>query len=188
MISALPKMQRNSYAFARSFRSLAHNGGHGMFNTSSRAPDHIDIVLPLVVPVRGMRGAKSVVLHRDVIEQQQQRAQAESDAAQQAAPRTQLEDMPVEGLVNPYSKPPPKCILCDHSVELDYKNTRLLSQFVSPHTGQIYGRAVTGLCLFMQRRVATLIKRSQYFGFMPYELKDPCFIRDPKLFDPFKRK
>ena len=44
------------------------------------------------------------------------------------------------------------------------QNTRLLSQFVSPYTGRIYGRQITGLCLFMQRRVARLIKRSRFFG------------------------
>ena len=51
-----------------------------------------------------------------------------------------------------------------------FQNTRLLSQFVSPHTGQIYGRQVTGLCLFMQKRISKLIKRSQFFG----KEKVPC--------------
>ena len=44
------------------------------------------------------------------------------------------------------------------------QNVRLLSQFVSPHTGQIYGRHITGLCVFMQRYVARCIKRSRYLG------------------------
>jgi len=150
---------------------------------------------PVTVSRREMRGVKSVVLHKDVIDdyRQKQRSDAhkdpESSLSQLASHRLANHvDMPLADLENPYSKPAPRCILCEKDVELDYKNVRLLSQFVSPHTGQIYGRSVTGLCLFMQKRIAKLIKRSQYFGFMPYKLKDPRFLRDPKLFDPFRRK
>ena len=39
-----------------------------------------------------------------------------------------------------------------------------LSQFVSPFTGRIYGRHITGLFDHMQKRVAKLIKRSRSFG------------------------
>ncbi len=96
-------------------------------------------------------------------------------------------DMPLSGLPNPYEPPAKRCIICQHNVHVDYKNVRLLSQFVSPHTGQIYGRHITGLCVFMQRYIAKCIKRSRISGFMPYVLKDPHYITDPKLFDPFKR-
>jgi hypothetical protein len=41
------------------------------------------------------------------------------------------------------------------------QNAQLLSQFVSPFTGRIYGRHITGLCTPMQRWIALLIKRSQ---------------------------
>ena len=44
------------------------------------------------------------------------------------------------------------------------QNVRLLSQFTSSYTGRIYDRGVTGLCLFMQKRVAKLIKRARMFG------------------------
>ena len=44
------------------------------------------------------------------------------------------------------------------------QNVRLLSQFVSPHTGRIYGRAVTGLCIPMQKEVARAIKQSRAAG------------------------
>lgn len=27
-----------------------------------------------------------------------------------------------------------------------------------------------------------------FAGLMPYEMKDPRYVRDPKLFDPFRRK
>ncbi len=96
-------------------------------------------------------------------------------------------DMPLAGLPNPYEKPAHRCIICQHNVHVDYKNVRLLSQFVSPHTGQIYGRHITGLCVFMQKYVAKCIKRARFSGLMPYVMKDPNYLRDPPLFDPFKR-
>ncbi|ESN99876.1 hypothetical protein HELRODRAFT_84013, partial [Helobdella robusta] len=95
---------------------------------------------------------------------------------------------PVVSMENPFLKPAERCILCKHDIPLDYKNVRLLSQFTSPHTGRIYDRGITGLCLFMQKRIAKVIKRSRYFGYMPYEMKDPKYVTDPKLFDPFKRR
>jgi small subunit ribosomal protein S18 len=141
-----------------------------------------------------MRGVQSKVLHKEVIDNFRLKKHQEQQKAFQQETQPEIpcavtdEDMPVPGLENPYAKPAPKCILCDHNIELDYKNSRLLSQFVSPHTGRIYGRQITGLCIFMQRHVAKLIKRSRYFGFMPYVHKDPRYLRDPKLFDPFRRK
>ena len=90
---------------------------------------------------------------------------------------------------SPFRQPQKKCIICEHNIQLDYKvaldyhhpnhtctpgssaavialfqNVRLLSQFVSPFTGRIYGAAVTGLCVPMQRRVASLIKRARLLG------------------------
>ena len=44
------------------------------------------------------------------------------------------------------------------------QNTQMLSQFVSPYTGRMYGRQVTGLCLHMQRRVAREIRIAKYMG------------------------
>ncbi len=55
------------------------------------------------------------------------------------------------------------------------QNTRLLYQFVSPHTGYIYGRHITGLCVFMQMHVALNIKRSRMAG----ELIDGLFFIHP---------
>lgn len=131
---------------------------------------------------------RSSILHKEVVDRYRLKKQKEEAWSAPLIQVVRDDDMPVSDLANPYEKPPKKCLLCEHDVPLDYKNTRLLSQFVSPHTGRIYGRQITGLCLFMQRRVARLVKRSRYFGLMPYELKDPRYLRDPKLFDPFRRK
>ncbi|XP_075059449.1 small ribosomal subunit protein bS18m [Mixophyes fleayi] len=89
-------------------------------------------------------------------------------------------NMPLE-IENPFQEPPKKCILC--GIPVDYKNTQLLSQFVSPHTGRIYGRHITGLCGLKQRAIAKAIKRAHIMGFMPVTYKDPAFIKDPKICD-----
>ncbi|KAM4053381.1 small ribosomal subunit protein bS18m [Anomaloglossus baeobatrachus] len=91
-----------------------------------------------------------------------------------------LEDMP-QKMENPFQEPPKRCILC--SISVDYKNTQLLSQFVSPHTGRIYGRHITGLCGLKQRAIAKAIKKAKIMGFMPDTYKDPAYLKDPKICD-----
>lgn len=54
---------------------------------------------------------------------------------------------------NPYQKDKRLCVLCKYEIAPDYKNTRLLSQFVSRFTGRLYGRHITGLCKKQQRNV-----------------------------------
>ncbi|KAH9286499.1 28S ribosomal protein S18c, mitochondrial [Echinococcus granulosus] len=89
-------------------------------------------------------------------------------------------DMPID-MQNPYKPKPRQCFLCRNNVELDYKNVQLLSQFVSPYTGRVYGRHITGLCIPMQKRVATLIDRSRKFGFMANESKETVYFDDPSI-------
>ncbi|KAL1791372.1 28S ribosomal protein S18c, mitochondrial [Sigmodon hispidus] len=91
---------------------------------------------------------------------------------------TNNEDLPIP-MENPYQEPLKKCILCEKRV--DYKNVRLLSQFISPFTGCIYGRHLTGLCGKKQKEVAKAIKRAQKLGFMPVMYKDPAYLTDPKV-------
>nr|XP_060510678.1 small ribosomal subunit protein bS18m isoform X1 [Panthera onca] len=88
------------------------------------------------------------------------------------------EDLPIP-MENPYKEPLKKCILCGKRV--DYKNVQLLSQFVSPFTGCIYGRHTTGLCGKKQKEITKAIKRAQIMGFMPVTYKDPAYLKDPKV-------
>uniref|UniRef100_A0A2K5QFM6 Small ribosomal subunit protein bS18m n=1 Tax=Cebus imitator TaxID=2715852 RepID=A0A2K5QFM6_CEBIM len=76
-------------------------------------------------------------------------------------------------------EPLKKCILCGKRV--DYKNVQLLSQFVSPVTGCIYGRHITGLCGKKQKEITKAIKRAQMLGFMPVTYKDPAYLKDPEV-------
>ncbi|XP_005146671.2 small ribosomal subunit protein bS18m [Melopsittacus undulatus] len=87
-------------------------------------------------------------------------------------------DQPIQ-MENPYKEPPKRCVLC--GINVDYKNVQLLSQFVSPHTGRIYGRHITGLCNKKQKEITKAIKRAQVIGFMPVMFKNPAFLTDPKI-------
>ncbi|XP_063334998.1 28S ribosomal protein S18c, mitochondrial [Pelmatolapia mariae] len=87
-----------------------------------------------------------------------------------------------DGLVNmenPYREPQKGCVLCD--VTVDFKNIQLLSQFISPHTGRIYGRHITGLCGRKQKEVSKAIKKAQSMGFMSVTHKHPQFMKDPNI-------
>ncbi|XP_043479502.1 28S ribosomal protein S18c, mitochondrial [Leptopilina heterotoma] len=95
-----------------------------------------------------------------------------------------VDDFPIELDENPYQKDKIQCILCKHSIEPDYKNVRLLSQFQSRYTGRIYGRHITGLCAKRQKQVENEIAKAQSMGLMPYTMKLIDYVNDPQLFDP----
>ncbi|XP_061782799.1 small ribosomal subunit protein bS18m [Nerophis lumbriciformis] len=80
---------------------------------------------------------------------------------------------------NPYKAPVKGCVLC--KVTVDFKNTQLLSQFISPHTGRIYGRHITGLCGRKQKEISKAIKKAHSMGFMSVTHKHPQFMRDPNI-------
>ncbi|EPB70701.1 putative ribosomal protein S18 [Ancylostoma ceylanicum] len=95
-------------------------------------------------------------------------------------------DAPVEIEGNPYKKEDRKCLLCRTGIELDYKNARLLQQFVSTFSGRVYDRHITGLCDHQQKKLVETIALSRKAGYMPIFVKDPKYTKDPKLFDPLK--
>uniref|UniRef100_A0A3B4WDR9 Small ribosomal subunit protein bS18m n=1 Tax=Seriola lalandi dorsalis TaxID=1841481 RepID=A0A3B4WDR9_SERLL len=80
---------------------------------------------------------------------------------------------------NPYKEAEKGCVLCN--VKVDYKNVQLLSQFISPHTGRIYGRHITGLCGRKQKEVSKAIKKAHSMGFMSVTHKHPQLMRDPNV-------
>ncbi|KAM4854395.1 small ribosomal subunit protein bS18m-like [Thomomys bottae] len=87
-------------------------------------------------------------------------------------------DLPIP-MENPHEEPLKKCVLCGKHV--DYKNVKLLSQFISPFTGCIYGRHITVLCGKKQREITKAVKRAQIVGFIPVTYKDPNYLKDPKV-------
>uniref|UniRef100_A0A2R8P3Q7 Small ribosomal subunit protein bS18m n=1 Tax=Callithrix jacchus TaxID=9483 RepID=A0A2R8P3Q7_CALJA len=70
---------------------------------------------------------------------------------------------------------------CSQYKQVASNEDLLLSQFVSPFTGCIYGRHITGLCGKKQKEITKAIKRAQILGFMPVTYKDPAYLKDPKV-------
>lgn len=81
----------------------------------------------------------------------------------------------------PYQKPKKQCMLCKHKIELDYKNPRLLSQFVSSLNGDIYDKHITGLCEKQQTILQREIRKSRRSMLMPIFYKHPKYNRDPQI-------
>ena len=104
-----------------------------------------------------------------------------------------LVDQPVEACEeDPYEREPVMCILCPRRYAVpivpDYKNPKLLAQFVSPHTGFTYQKHITGLCEHMQKKVEAEVIKSQRSGFMAYKIKEAIYLKDHALFDPTRPK
>jgi len=99
------------------------------------------------------------------------------------------QDLPID-IDDPYSKEPKMCILCPRqcveNITPNYKNVKLLSQFVSPHTGKVYQSHITGLCNYMQALVEREVKRSRAAGLMSTRVIDPIYLQDPPLINPNK--
>ncbi|XP_034255243.1 28S ribosomal protein S18c, mitochondrial [Thrips palmi] len=93
-----------------------------------------------------------------------------------------------QDMENPFTVSKRKCILCQHGITPDYKNVKLLSQFISSQTGRVYGRHITGLCKDQQVRLEGEIFKSRAAGLMAYYYKHPEFFKDPKLCDPTRPK
>ncbi|KAM4528075.1 small ribosomal subunit protein bS18m [Odontesthes bonariensis] len=91
----------------------------------------------------------------------------------------QYKDDTLVKMENPYKESEKGCVLCN--ITVDYKNTQLLSQFISPHTGRIYGRHITGLCGKKQKEVSKAIKKAHSMGFMSVTHKHPQFMKDPNI-------
>lgn len=60
------------------------------------------------------------------------------------------------------------CRFCaDHSLIIDYKESRLLIPFVNER-GKMAPRRITGNCAFHQRRLQEAIKRARILALLPY--------------------
>lgn len=95
-------------------------------------------------------------------------AQEEEEIKQESIERAK-EDAPLKNCdSDPYSEEPIRCILCpkNYSISItpSWKNPKLLSQFVSHHTGLVYKKHITGLCEYMQEKVEFEVKQAQKMG------------------------
>ncbi|XP_063794079.1 small ribosomal subunit protein mS40 isoform X2 [Pseudophryne corroboree] len=60
------------------------------------------------------------------------------------------------------------CPICrDQNLGVDYRNAKLLQQFVCPYTGVVYESTRTGVCMKQQKRLVNAITEAQDHGFLP---------------------
>jgi small subunit ribosomal protein S18 len=86
---------------------------------------------------------------------------------------------------DPYLPSPHKCIFCVHNLKIDFRNTELLSQFISPQTGFVFNQRTTGLCYFKQVEIEKAVLKARRFNLMPYKWKETVYLDDPRLFNPY---
>ncbi|UJR35722.1 hypothetical protein I4U23_028472 [Adineta vaga] len=86
---------------------------------------------------------------------------------------------------DPYLPSPHKCVFCENNLKIDFRNTELLSQFISPQTGFVFNQRTTGLCYFKQVELEKAILKARRFHLMPYKWKETVYLDDPRLFNPY---
>ncbi|MCK4918027.1 MAG: 30S ribosomal protein S18 [Candidatus Omnitrophica bacterium] len=60
-----------------------------------------------------------------------------------------------------------ECVFCKNVLDIDYKNTELLSRYVSQR-GKILSRRISGNCAKHQRKVCKEVKRARFLNLSPY--------------------
>jgi ribosomal protein S18 len=115
------------------------------------------------------------------IKKDEQKTECENSLKKRSA-----DDLPVSDITDPYKKPMRQCFFCKFNVDLDYKNTQLLSQFISPITGFLFRHEITGLCWPKYHELEKTVKKSRDAGLMPYRYKIETFISDPRIVDGMK--
>ena len=63
--------------------------------------------------------------------------------------------------------------------KLDYKDVDLLSQFISPHSGEIFEASKTGLCRHQQDNLVKAVQTAKDYGLLPYSIPGPRSIAQP---------
>ncbi len=65
------------------------------------------------------------------------------------------------------NRPKRKCRFCKTRITIDYKNGRMLQNFVGD-SARILPSAITGTCARHQRALTTAIKRARQIALLPY--------------------
>jgi small subunit ribosomal protein S18 len=84
----------------------------------------------------------------------------------------------------PYERSNRQCILCRNKIQLDYKNPRLISQFVSPLNGRVYEKHITGLCEKQQTILEVEHRKATIAMYMPIFHKNPKYNKDATIVNP----
>ncbi|XP_006896342.1 PREDICTED: 28S ribosomal protein S18b, mitochondrial [Elephantulus edwardii] len=63
------------------------------------------------------------------------------------------------------------CPICrDHKLHVDFRNIKLLEQFVCAHTGIIYHALYTGVCMKQHRKLTKAIEKARDLGLLSYHI------------------
>ncbi|XP_017056694.1 28S ribosomal protein S18b, mitochondrial [Drosophila ficusphila] len=63
------------------------------------------------------------------------------------------------------------CPICrDEYLVLDYRNTELLEQFISPHSGDVLSYSKTGLCQKSHLRLMVAVQQARDSGYLTYDV------------------
>ncbi|XP_012377436.2 small ribosomal subunit protein mS40 [Dasypus novemcinctus] len=63
------------------------------------------------------------------------------------------------------------CPICrDHKLHVDFRNVKLLEQFVCAHTGIIFHAPYTGVCMKQHRNLTRAIQKARDHGFLRYHI------------------
>ena len=71
------------------------------------------------------------------------------------------------------------CRFCEEGIEIDYKNPRLLKEYITER-GKILPRRVTGTCAKHQRELTVAIKRARILALLPFTTVTKKIIILPK--------
>ncbi|XP_017081374.1 28S ribosomal protein S18b, mitochondrial [Drosophila eugracilis] len=63
------------------------------------------------------------------------------------------------------------CPICrDEYLVLDYRNTELLEQFISPHSGEVLSYSKTGLCQKSHLQLRVAVQQARDSGYLTYDV------------------
>ncbi|XP_005414366.1 PREDICTED: 28S ribosomal protein S18b, mitochondrial [Chinchilla lanigera] len=63
------------------------------------------------------------------------------------------------------------CPICrDHKLHVDFRNVKLLEQFVCAHTGIIFHAPYTGVCMKQHKRLTQAIQKAREHGLLSYHI------------------
>ncbi|XP_069602550.1 small ribosomal subunit protein mS40 [Ranitomeya imitator] len=65
------------------------------------------------------------------------------------------------------------CPICrDQNLGVDYRNVKLLQQFICPHTGVVYDPTRTGVCMKQHKRLVKAITEAEDHGLLPVMIQN----------------
>ncbi|EDW90496.1 28S ribosomal protein S18b, mitochondrial [Drosophila yakuba] len=139
--------------------------GEGEDNTSSSAPDAKDRskAIPVETSIRYLKSAAYKQTYGEDFVWTQYRRNHKGMYAPRKTRKTCIRQNRIS-TGNP-------CPICrDEYLVLDYRNTELLEQFISPHSGDVLSYSKTGLCQKSHLRLMVAVQQARDSGYLTYDV------------------